>query len=70
MNTTLPQFRFSDLFAGLGGFHLAASSLGGKCIFASEIAEDLQGVYQKNFDIKAHGDIPFRTCLAGEDRVF
>ena len=56
MHTNKP-FQFVDLFAGLGGFHLAAEHLGGKCVFASEIDEDLQGVYQKNFNIKARGDI-------------
>ncbi len=50
-------FRFADLFAGLGGFHQAATHLGGECVFASEIDEDLREVYQKNFNIKARGDI-------------
>jgi DNA (cytosine-5)-methyltransferase 1 len=50
-------FCFVDLFAGLGGFHLAAEHLGGECVFASEIDENLQEVYQKNFNIKARGDI-------------
>ena len=57
MNPALPRFRFVDLFAGLGGFHLAAELLGGNCVFASEIDEGLQEVYNKNFGIKAHGDI-------------
>ena len=50
-------FHFADLFAGLGGFHQAASSLGGQCVFASEIKDNLREVYQKNFGIAPAGDI-------------
>jgi DNA (cytosine-5)-methyltransferase 1 len=49
--------RFVDLFAGLGGFHLAVSSLGGKCVFASEIEKDLRELYAKNFGVRPAGDI-------------
>ena len=55
--------RFIDLFAGLGGFHLALTSLGHECVFASEINPELQELYKKNFAIPArrlHGDI--RIC--------
>jgi len=51
------NFRFIDLFAGLGGFHLAAASLGGHCVFASELQEDLRSIYQKNFETPVVGDI-------------
>ena len=56
-NKAMSGFRFVDLFAGLGGFHQAAAHLGGECVFASEIDEGLREVYQKNFGIKARGDI-------------
>jgi len=49
--------KFIDLFAGLGGFHLALKSLGHKCVFASEINEQLANLYCKNFGIQPHGDI-------------
>ena len=49
--------RFIDLFAGLGGFHLALSNLGHKCVFASELDADLANLYEKNFHLKPAGDI-------------
>lgn len=43
------NLRFVDLFAGLGGFHLALRSLGHECVFVSEINEELQTLYRTNF---------------------
>ena len=43
-------FRFIDLFAGIGGFHLALASLGGKCVFASEIDDNARTTYRHNFE--------------------
>lgn len=51
------KLKFIDLFAGLGGFHLALSKLGHSCVFASEIDKELQLNYEKNFGIKPEGDI-------------
>ena len=42
-------FNFIDLFSGLGGFHLALKSLGGKCVFAAEKNIKLNKLYSLNF---------------------
>ncbi len=43
------EFRFIDLFAGIGGFHLAMHRLGGECVFASEIDPNARETYERNF---------------------
>ena len=49
--------RFVDLFAGLGGFHLALSRLGHRCVFASELNKSLRDLYSQNFGMTPLGDI-------------
>lgn len=49
--------KFVDLFAGLGGFHLALQKLGHTCVFACEIDKSLQKLYERNYGILPHGDI-------------
>ena len=51
------KFTFIDLFAGIGGFHLAMHELGGKCVFASEWDKDAQETYEANYGIAPYGDI-------------
>ncbi len=51
------QIRFVDLFAGIGGFRLAAESLGWHCVFSSEIDEHCASAYAANFGDKPFGDI-------------
>ncbi len=49
--------KFIDLFAGLGGFHLALKRLGHQCVLASEIDEALCDLYEKNFSMRPSGDV-------------
>ncbi len=49
--------RYVDLFAGLGGFHLALDDLGHECVFASEIDDELRKLYKMNFGMSCSGDI-------------
>jgi DNA (cytosine-5)-methyltransferase 1 len=43
------NFTFIDLFAGIGGFHLAMHRLGGECVFASEIDDFARQTYEINY---------------------
>lgn len=43
------QFNFIDLFAGIGGFHLAMHSIGGQCVFASEWDKFARITYEHNY---------------------
>ncbi|MFN8672704.1 MAG: DNA (cytosine-5-)-methyltransferase [Candidatus Sericytochromatia bacterium] len=54
---SLEKYKFIDLFSGIGGFHLALSSFGAKCVFASEIDKYAQKNYFENFGILPKGDI-------------
>jgi DNA (cytosine-5)-methyltransferase 1 len=51
------DFTFMDLFAGIGGFHLALSSQGGTLAFASEIDNSARTTYAMNFGVIPFGDI-------------
>ena len=43
------KIKFIDLFAGIGGFHIALHNLGAECVFASEVDEHARNTYEKNF---------------------
>jgi len=51
------MFKFVDLFCGMGGFHHALESLGGTCVFASDIDKHCQESYETAFGMKPVGDI-------------
>src|SRR5690606_16822114 len=56
------EFRFIDLFAGIGGFHIAMHESGGKCVFASEIDKFARQTYKHNF-IKISPEIFINDCF-------
>ena len=47
---TKKTITFIDLFAGIGGFHLAFHNLGAKCVFVSEWDKPARETYKKNFE--------------------
>ena len=51
------QYKFIDLFAGIGGFRKGFEDAGFKCVFTSEIDTQCQQVYEANFGEKPFGDI-------------
>lgn len=60
----MSQFTFIDLFAGVGGFHFAMKSVGGKCVFASEWDKYAQQTYLANHGIMPYGDITLSETKA------
>ncbi len=44
-----PDFRFVDLFAGIGGIRAAFEGIGGQCVFTSEWDSYAQKTYAENF---------------------
>lgn len=51
------NFKFIDLFAGIGGFRMAFQSLGGKCVFSSEWDASAKKTYEANYGEYPYGDI-------------
>lgn len=68
----MPNFRFVDLFAGVGGFHHALSdpAFGGECVLAVEFDPACQSVYRSSFpETPLVGDIRSLTRdESGADR--
>ncbi|SHE90330.1 DNA (cytosine-5)-methyltransferase 1 [Tissierella praeacuta DSM 18095] len=51
------QFKFIDLFSGIGGFHYGLAQCGGQCVLASDIDSSARKTYEINFGIQPAGDI-------------
>jgi DNA (cytosine-5)-methyltransferase 1 len=64
---SVSNFRFIDLFAGIGGIRHAFEQIGGNCVFTSEWDDYAQRTYKENFSDQDHelnGDI---TEINAED---
>jgi len=59
------DFKFIDLFAGIGGFRLAFQELGGKCVFTSEWDNEAKRTYRANF-----GEVPFGDITREETKQY
>jgi DNA (cytosine-5)-methyltransferase 1 len=44
------NFKFIDLFAGIGGMRIPFDAIGGQCVFTSELDPAARTVYASNFD--------------------
>lgn len=45
----MKKYTFIDLFAGIGGFHIALSNVGMKCVYVSEKDKYARQTYENNF---------------------
>jgi DNA (cytosine-5)-methyltransferase 1 len=48
----LSNYKFIDLFCGIGGFHQALHKLGAKCVLACDIDKACRVVYKENYGIE------------------
>lgn len=64
-NITNPDFKFIDLFAGIGGFRMALQSTGGQCVFSSEWDVQAQKTYFANY-----GEVPFGDITKTETKKY
>ncbi|PMH46015.1 DNA (cytosine-5-)-methyltransferase [Vibrio sp. 10N.286.49.B3] len=55
------NFKFIDLFAGIGGVRLGFQNNGGTCVFSSEFDKFAQATYRNN-----HGEFPFGDITSVE----
>lgn len=64
-NTMNKKFKFIDLFSGIGAFHQAMVSLGGECVFASDIDKWAIQTYQENYNM----DSAYNICTTKEEDI-
>ena len=60
------EFKYIDLFAGIGGMRIPFQKLGGKCLLTSEIDQYAYKTYCANFD-QDHEYVPDVTLINEQD---
>ena len=62
----LPNFTYTDLFAGVGGFAAAFNALGGKHVLSAEVDKAAANTYLANFGVDPSADV---RDIAGDQGV-
>ena len=57
------DFKFIDLFAGVGGFRMALQNIGGRCVYTSEFENNAKVTYALNY-----ADVPFGDITKPENK--
>lgn len=66
--STVTQFTFADLFAGIGGMRIAFERAGGECVLTSEINENALKTYNANFpETDSHVTVKDVLALTASD---
>ena len=65
---SMQEFKFIDLFAGIGGFHHALGAIGGECVLTCEIDSACQQTYRSSFKLSmSHTFVENIRTLTRED---
>lgn len=67
MSKTNYNLKFIDLFAGIGGFHIALNNIGNSCVFSCEIDKSARETYIANHKIAENVFAEDITKIASDD---